>query len=122
MIIQDITLAAVVYVDLEDRKLTGFSGGMSYLDLGFLVPFRTYKGPVGGVKSTMDADTGHYEPYFHGYVVRFNVSQAFLLGRSRNNSQVLLSEIDNSVLDLTEIDLDLRGFSFGLSCTILFFV
>mmetsp|Transcript_46213 Transcript_46213/g.144535 ORF Transcript_46213/g.144535 Transcript_46213/m.144535 type:complete len:622 (-) Transcript_46213:133-1998(-) len=106
--------AGVTVLDLFNgaERYSGYFGGFTYGDYGYIVPSRTFTGPLNMSTTSYTADgfTGedvvhersayggdHLETFFSGHLVRFP----------------LASFDDVQVMDLTLNDTDLRGFSGG---------
>ena len=69
-------------------------------------PYRTFVGPVGGLRSQLPADANHLIPYFNSRMVCINESA--WVGNISN-----MVQMQNSirVIDFSIVDQELRGFS-----------
>ncbi|CAN0143713.1 unnamed protein product [Ectocarpus sp. 6 AP-2014] len=115
---------SVEVLDLHtvDPEVGGFFGGFAWEGYGYLVPCRSFQGPVGGVNTNLSADgfawsssflgsdstgggsgqkAGRLQPAYSGKLVRVDLSD--------------FSSSGVQVLDLTEVDPDLRGFTGGFA-------
>jgi len=99
-IVLDLNAISTLNLLETDTTLNGYSSGFADDEYGYLVPFKTFKGPVGGIYTNLTADAGHLETHYHGRVFRFSL----------NN----FTSEHTSVLNLEEADDDLRGFSCGI--------
>ena len=78
----DLSLASIATLNLQmiDPTLNGFSSGFANEDgYGYLVPYKTTYGPVGGIYSNLSVDENHLEPYYHGRIVKFILSSLIFI-------------------------------------------
>jgi len=64
-------ISGVSLLDLGagDRTLGGYQGGFHDNGWACFNPFRTYYGPVGGLRSTLPADKGHTRSYYSSIIL-----------------------------------------------------
>ncbi|CAM9150627.1 unnamed protein product, partial [Scytosiphon promiscuus] len=98
--------SSVEVLDLHtvDHEVGGFLGGFAWEGHGYLVPCRSFQGPVGGVNTNLSVDGFSWsslQPAYSGKLVRVDLAD--------------FSSSGVQVLDLTEVDPDLRGFAGGFA-------
>lgn len=110
-------IASTVAVDLDpvDSTLGGYQGG--FFDNGWACynPFRTYYGPVGGIRSNLPVDKGHTRPFYSSVILCVNPLIWTRTTRTTFNG-VLTKAVKPFATDLLTLDLSkvqpvLRGFS-----------
>ncbi|CAM9243846.1 unnamed protein product [Ectocarpus sp. 12 AP-2014] len=115
---------SVEVLDLHtvDPEVGGFFGGFAWEGYGYLVPCRSFQGPVGGVNTNLSADGSAWSSSFLGSDSTWGGSgqKAGRLQPAYSGKlvRVDLSDFSSSgvqVLDLTEVDPDLRGFTGGFA-------
>lgn len=81
---------------------------MSYIDGSWacLNPFRTFYGPIGGVRSTLDVDKYHLRTIQNAVVVCINDTA---WGMNLTKNSLLNREVRS--FDLGDVQPDLRGFA-----------
>jgi len=90
---------------LGDKAACGFNSGAAYEGRGYLFPYRHATSVIEGqhttnaVNSKLPVDEGQFTAATHGKIVRFNLTS--------------FDKASVQVLDLTQKDDDLRGFSGG---------
>ena len=85
-----------------DRTMGGFSGGFVDTPWACFCPFRTFVGPVGGVRSNLSVDANHLRPYHHAVFVCVNHT-------AWTDSSNYVTDI--RTFDLGDVESSLRGFS-----------
>ncbi len=71
-------------------------------------PFRTFSGPVGGIRSSLAVDSFHLKPYFYSEMLCLNSSA----WDRANDTEFVRGAIQT--LDFSAMQADLRGFSDAL--------
>ncbi len=99
----------ICFVLLTAYHLLLFSNFLSFLLL-FYSPFRTYAGPVGGIRSTLSVDANHLRPYFYSELLCLNDTA----WNHTHDLEVLKSTSVLQTLDFSSMESDLRGFSDAL--------
>jgi hypothetical protein len=103
----------VLDLDLLDPELRGFHGGFTYGKYGYLVPYRTTKGPnfgehQGSHNSKEQTDANKLQPVYHGKMVRLDLDTVW--------NKTPWSDLTRiTVLDLGKTDRDLKGYSGGFT-------
>lgn len=97
-------LDTTVALDLGEvgPQFGGYSGGFADGGWACFNPYRTYFGPVGGLRSKLPVDAGHLRPFFHSLVTCVHEQ-----GWARNGS--LAASV--RTLDTSNLEPGLRGFS-----------
>ena len=85
-----------------DRTLGGYAGGFVDSTWACFNPFRTFYGPVGGVRSNLTVDAHHLRPYFSAVFACVNHS-------AWTDSNSYAHSI--RTFDMGDVDASLRGFS-----------
>mmetsp|Transcript_7863 Transcript_7863/g.11718 ORF Transcript_7863/g.11718 Transcript_7863/m.11718 type:complete len:668 (+) Transcript_7863:194-2197(+) len=105
--VEDFGIHSTQALPLRDvaREFGGYSGGFRDGSWACLNPFRSFFGPIGGVRSDLEVDRNHLRTYHHAVVVCINDSA---WGETANSS--MLGTVVRS-FDLGDVQTDLRGFS-----------
>lgn len=93
---------SVVDLDLLDSTLGGYSGGFVDGSWACYTPFRSYYGPIGGIRSKLEVDRQQLRSFYHGRMLCLNESAW------SNNSN---SATSYRTMDFSNMLPDLRGFS-----------
>eukprot|EP00595_Chromulina_sp_UTEXLB2642_P003248 CAMPEP_0196763190 /NCGR_PEP_ID=MMETSP1095-20130614/3620_1 /TAXON_ID=96789 ORGANISM="Chromulina nebulosa, Strain UTEXLB2642" /NCGR_SAMPLE_ID=MMETSP1095 /ASSEMBLY_ACC=CAM_ASM_000446 /LENGTH=323 /DNA_ID=CAMNT_0042115883 /DNA_START=880 /DNA_END=1851 /DNA_ORIENTATION=+ len=115
---ENFTIDTVKIVALQnvDVTLGGYSGGFVDGTWACYNPYRTFYGPVGGLRSTLPVDANRLQAYFHGRMLCVNSTgwdhDTFI----RNGSKVILgnnsiSSSDYRTFTPSNISPNYRGFS-----------
>lgn len=75
------------------------------IDFPLISPFRTFAGPIGGIRSTLEVDANHLRPYYYSSLLCIN-STAW----SHPNVTSIV-EANIVTLDFSSLEDDIRGFS-----------
>lgn len=120
---ENYSIYAAVAFDLSivDPTLGGHSGGFADGSWTCFIPFQSYIGPVGGIRSNLPGDAGHLIPYYDSRMTCMHayawdnysaVSHGLPYGTSPNAS-LFPSAFPSLIItfDLATFDSQLRGFS-----------
>lgn len=108
----DFRLNTTRFIDLNsvDSTYGGYSGGFADGTWACFNPYRTYSGPVGGIRSTLQVDAYHLRPYY--YSILLCVNETGWDESVANDPEELRSVI--RTIDFGIIEESLRGFSDAL--------
>eukprot|EP01036_Dinobryon_divergens_P029462 gene29462-38563_t len=97
-----------------DRTFGGYSGGFADGTWACFSPFKTFTGPVGGLRSSLVVDANRLTPYYYSVMLCVNES-LWTAPESKITPAVLLGAKPQAfVLDFSIVDVGLRGFSDGI--------
>eukprot|EP00604_Paraphysomonas_vestita_P001611 CAMPEP_0174822304 /NCGR_PEP_ID=MMETSP1107-20130205/14895_1 /TAXON_ID=36770 /ORGANISM="Paraphysomonas vestita, Strain GFlagA" /LENGTH=466 /DNA_ID=CAMNT_0016040871 /DNA_START=484 /DNA_END=1884 /DNA_ORIENTATION=- len=93
------------------QEFGGYSGGFTDGPWACLNPFRSFYGPIGGVRSNLEVDKHHLRPYENSVVVCIHENTW-----SRSMKTITSSLYGTLIrsFDLGDVQTDLRGFSEAL--------
>ena len=108
---ENFSIATTVVIDLAtvDTAYGGYSGGFSDGSWSCFTPYKSYAGPIGGIRSKIPADQNRLYPYYNSQMVCINQSAWEL----KNNTGYNLAQ-NMLVVDFSTIDQKLRGYSDAL--------
>lgn len=108
----DFTLNATKFIDLQDIDSTygGYSGGFTDGTWACYNPFRSFSGPIGGIRSTLAVDANQLRPYYYGVMLCVNET-AWNIPYSLNESYAVAVKAQMRELDFSNVLDKLRGFS-----------
>lgn len=105
--VEDFGIHSTKALDLGEVKIEfgGYSGGFTDGPWACFNPFRSFVGPIGGVRSRFEVDRHHLRPFHNAVVVCVNEA-----GWLKNGSEALYGNEVRS-FDLGDVQPTLRGFS-----------
>mmetsp|Transcript_10360 Transcript_10360/g.15572 ORF Transcript_10360/g.15572 Transcript_10360/m.15572 type:complete len:395 (+) Transcript_10360:306-1490(+) len=98
----------IIAASSMDSSFGGYSGGFADGSWACFCPYKTFTGPVGGLRSSLPADTNHLRPYYNPVMLCVN-STVWDLARSDVTPSLLGSQA--YALDFSIVDITLRGYS-----------
>jgi len=106
---------------LVDPSLGGHSGGFQDGAWSCFIPYKTFVGPVGGIRSKLPVDTGHTQPYYNSRLTCINQSTwEYADYLKKGGGMSIPFEFGNNytkvvkTFNLASFDQQLRGFSEGI--------
>lgn len=101
------SLATTRFLDMGsiDTTLGGYSGGFMDGVWACFSPFKSYVGPVGGIRSRLPVDANQLRTYRHGAIACVNTSDPGWEYPNMVSAATILK------IELENLDHDLRGFS-----------
>ena len=109
---ENFSIASTVVIDLAtvDVSLGGFSGGFTDGSWSCFNPYKTFAGPVGGIRSRIPADANRMYPYYNSRMTCIN-SSAWDMANHTDAKTLATHMI---TVDFSTIDQQLRGYSDAL--------
>jgi hypothetical protein len=118
---ENFSIASSISFDLGlvDNSLGGHSGGFQDGTWSCFVPYKTFVGPVGGIRSKLPVDVGHTRPYYNSRLTCLNQSAweyADLVQKGNGTNHNISFNYAEAVktFNLASFDQQLRGFSEGI--------
>jgi hypothetical protein len=104
---EDFGIHSTKALDLGDVRIEygGYSGGFVDGPWACFNPFRSFVGPIGGVRSRLEVDRNHLRPFHNAVVVCVNESAW------EKNASIAMDNTEVRSFDLGDVQPPLRGFA-----------
>mmetsp|Transcript_8789 Transcript_8789/g.14972 ORF Transcript_8789/g.14972 Transcript_8789/m.14972 type:complete len:537 (-) Transcript_8789:143-1753(-) len=105
--VEDFGIHSTKALDMGDVRIEygGYSGGFVDGPWACFNPFRSFVGPIGGVRSRLEVDRNHLRPFHNAVVVCVNESAW------EKNASIAMDNTEFRSFDLGDVQPTLRGFA-----------